>query len=61
MPEGAEYLVLEGTFHEGDDVLKTHSWLRIPMGGTLNAKAGSDGARVWIKTRHLRFTEAPSV
>jgi anti-sigma factor ChrR (cupin superfamily) len=61
MPEGAEYLVLEGTFHEGDDVLKTHSWLRIPMGGTLDAKAGSDGARVWIKTRHLRFTEAPSV
>lgn len=61
MPDGAELLVLSGSLREGEDVLNTHSWLRIPMGGALTGKAGSDGARVWIKTRHLRFTEPPAV
>ena len=60
MPEGAELLVLEGELFENEDVLKTRSWLRIPMGGALNAKAGDEGARVWIKTRHLRFTAPPA-
>ena len=61
MPEGAELLVLDGVVYEGSDLLKTHSWLRIPMGGALHGKAGGEGARVWIKTRHLRFTEPPAV
>lgn len=61
LPEGAELLVLDGDCREGEDVLRTHSWLRIPMGASLRAKAGNDGARVWIKTRHLRFTEPPAV
>lgn len=61
MPEGAEVLVLNGELSEGEDVLVTHSWLRIPMGAAFRGKAGSDGARMWIKTRHLRFTEPPAV
>lgn len=59
VPDGAEILVLEGDFTEGDDVLRKHSWLRLPRGGKLTAIAGSDGAKVWVKTRHLRYVEAP--
>lgn len=61
IPEGAELLVLEGSLREHGDELKTQSWLRIPMGGELQAQAGDEGARIWIKTRHLRFTEPPAV
>ncbi|MFK8003978.1 MAG: cupin domain-containing protein [Polyangiales bacterium] len=59
MPEGAELLVLSGSLREGEDELALHSWLRVPMGGALAGKAGAQGARVWIKTRHLRFAEPP--
>ena len=52
-PGGAEIFVLDGGFHEGSDELRTLSWLRIPVNGKVDAKAGSDGARVWIKANHL--------
>ena len=29
--------------------------LRLPEGGRLNAKAGPRGAKVWTKSRHIRF------
>jgi len=60
-PDGAEFLVLDGHFTESDDKLRTQSWLRLPIGGQLNAKVGSNGAKVWIKSRHLPFVEAPKV
>ncbi|MGI9284314.1 MAG: cupin domain-containing protein [Pseudomonadales bacterium] len=56
---GAEILVLEGGFEESGDSLRPQSWLRIPIGGNMNAKAGPQGARVWVKTGHLRFVELP--
>jgi len=55
-PEGAELLVLEGGFEEGGDLLRKHSWLRLPQGHTLKAVAQGDGARVWIKTRCALWT-----
>lgn len=58
-PEGAEFLVISGDFKESDEHFRAQSWLRLPKGGKLNAVAGLDGARVWVKTRHLRFVEAP--
>jgi hypothetical protein len=58
-PGGAELLVLGGSFADGGEELTVQSWLRIPQGGSLKAHAGQNGARVWIKTRHLRFTDAP--
>jgi quercetin dioxygenase-like cupin family protein len=61
LPEGAELLLLEGTLTESADTLETHSWLRIPMGGTLNATAGPAGAKFWIKLRALRFVDGPAV
>lgn len=50
---GAEILVLDGSFHEGDDHLQRHSWLRTPPSSKVTAIAGSEGACVWIKKGHL--------
>lgn len=60
LPDGGEFLVLEGQFTASDDTLRTHSWLRIPKGGVLNARAGKNGVKVWVKSRHLRFVETLS-
>ncbi len=51
---GIEVLVLDGSFEEQGDVLKQHSWLRLPVGSELKAKAGTNGAKVWIKQHHLK-------
>lgn len=59
VPDGAELLVLDGSLHESGDELQRWSWLRIPRRGHLRAIAGAQGARVWVKTRHLRFVTAP--
>ncbi len=51
--KGIEVLVLNGSFSEGNDTLVKHSWLRLPEGSMLNARSGTEGAKVWIKTGHL--------
>jgi len=51
---GLEAFVLEGGFAEGGETFRPESWLRLPIAARLAAKAGPDGARVWIKTGHLR-------
>ena len=60
LPGGGEVLVLEGGLTEGNDRLRAGSWLRLPAGATLEATAGSQGARVWIKTGHLPHAKAPA-
>jgi hypothetical protein len=57
---GAELFVLEGGFEEGGDHLRRWSWLRLPIGAQAVATAGPAGARVWIKSGHLRFVSLPS-
>jgi anti-sigma factor ChrR (cupin superfamily) len=59
LPLGGEFLVLEGGFREGGDDLRKHSWLRLPVGSSLSAIAGKQGAKVWIKTGHLPHAKAP--
>lgn len=59
LPEGGEFLVLQGEFQEGSDILRTQSWLRVPKGGRLDARVGAGGARIWVKIRHLRFVSPP--
>jgi quercetin dioxygenase-like cupin family protein len=59
MPGGAELLVLSGDCIESGAPMRSLSWLRIPVGGTLDAIAGDDGTRVWIKTGGLRFVSPP--
>lgn len=50
---GAEVLVLGGTATEGPDELEKHSWLRSPTNTKLELKAGSEGARIWVKVDNL--------
>ena len=52
-PGGFEALVIEGGFEEGAETFRQNSWLRLPAGATLTARAGGDGARLWVKTGHL--------
>ena len=56
-PGGAEFLVLDGRFEEGGEEFEAQSWLRLPRGAALRAKAGPDGCRVWVKTGHLARIE----
>ena len=56
---GAEFLLLEGSASENGDALRKHSWLRLPDGAKLQAMAGPDGAKVWVKTGHLRYVTIP--
>jgi anti-sigma factor ChrR (cupin superfamily) len=53
VPGGAELLVLDGGFDESGESFEPLSWLRLPPGSVLQAKAGPDGCRLWIKTGHL--------
>lgn len=53
VPAGAEFLVLAGGFDEGGERFEPLSWLRLPTGAVLNAKAGPEGCTVWVKTGHL--------
>lgn len=61
MPGGAELFILTGSCTELGDEMREQSWLRIPVGGRLNAVAGAQGARVWIKTGGLRFVDFAGV
>jgi quercetin dioxygenase-like cupin family protein len=58
--DGAELLVLAGDFSDSGDRLDAMSWIRLPRGGSLAATAGHQGARVWVKHRHLRFVDPPA-
>ncbi|HLG45092.1 MAG TPA: cupin domain-containing protein [Reyranella sp.] len=51
---GAELLVLQGGFDEGSEHFEPLSWLRLPTSSMLQAAAGPQGCRLWIKTGHLR-------
>ncbi|MFC3614915.1 cupin domain-containing protein [Lutimaribacter marinistellae] len=51
---GLEVFVIEGAITEGGDSLNRWDWLRLPVGTRFEAAAGPEGARVWIKTGHLR-------
>lgn len=58
---GVEMLVISGSVTEGGEILGKGAWLRLPDGQTLNATAGDDGAKVWIKTGHLAHAKPPAV
>jgi anti-sigma factor ChrR (cupin superfamily) len=58
---GIEMLVIAGSLTENGEQLGKGAWLRLPEGETLQAKAGSQGAKIWIKTGHLPFAKAPAV
>ncbi|MEM9046497.1 MAG: cupin domain-containing protein [Pseudomonadota bacterium] len=51
--DGLEVFVLRGGFTEAGDRLSEWDWLRLPKDSQLQAVAGPEGARVWIKSDHL--------
>jgi quercetin dioxygenase-like cupin family protein len=53
LPGGAELFVLEGGYSEGGATMGPWDWLRLPAGGRLEALAGPEGARLWVKEGHL--------
>jgi hypothetical protein len=53
LPGGAEILAIDGDFAEAGERFTAQSWLRLPAKATLQAKAGAEGCRVWMKTGHL--------
>jgi hypothetical protein len=58
LPGGGEFLVLKGDFEESGERFVPQSWLRLPMGATLVARAGPTGCEVWVKSGHLRHVQA---
>ncbi len=52
---GLEVLVLDGSLEGDGFVLRPWSWMRLPAGMDLQAQAGSDGARVWVKDASLQL------
>ena len=59
LPDGGEFLVLDGAFNEGGEIFAPQSWLRLPPRGQLSATAGRDGCTLWVKTGHLRHIQVP--
>jgi len=51
--QGFEALVIEGSFAEGGETFGKNSWLRLPPDTPLQAVAGENGARLWVKSGHL--------
>jgi hypothetical protein len=59
LPDGGEFLVIDGTFDEGGERFAPQSWLRLPPRGRLSATVGRDGCALWVKTGHLRHIQVP--
>lgn len=51
---GIEVFVLDGGFERDGEQFGRWDWLRLPPGGSAAVTAGSEGARVWVKSGHLR-------
>lgn len=57
---GGELFVVQGSASEAGTPLRRHSWVRVPVGSAFDVTAGPEGARLWIKTGHLRDVRVPS-
>jgi ChrR Cupin-like domain len=47
--QGLEIFVLQGGFIESGEGFERYSWLRLPSGAQLSAKAGPAGCEIWLK------------
>ena len=56
---GIELLMIGGSLVVSGKELPKGGWLRLPQGEPLNAVAGKDGAKVWMKTGHLQHAKPP--
>lgn len=58
--DGAEIFVIDGSVHDGAEGLSRWDWLRLPVDSQITLAAGSTGAKLWIKTGHLRNIRMPT-
>ena len=58
---GIELLMIGGSARLGAEELTKHDWVRLPEGERLSLTAGSEGAKIWMKSGHLPFAKAPVV
>ena len=58
-PGGAEILVLSGGVTLDGVTLEPWSWIRRADGAAADLAAGPEGARLWIKTGHLKHIRLP--
>jgi len=56
---GAEILVVRGALVRDGETLAPWTWIRRAEGNDIELAAGPDGARLWIKSGHLRDVRAP--
>jgi ChrR Cupin-like domain len=48
-PQGLEVFVIQGSFRESGEEFLPYSWLRLPARSHLQAHAGAEGCRIWLK------------
>jgi len=56
-PEGLEFLVLEGGLGIAGEALEQLAWGRLPAGQDLRARAGAEGAQIWMKRGPLMHAD----
>ncbi|MEP1443502.1 MAG: cupin domain-containing protein [Hyphomicrobiales bacterium] len=56
---GIELLIIGGSLVVSGEALPKGGWLRLPDGQPLEAIAGKDGAKIWMKTGHLQHARPP--
>jgi len=56
---GIELLMIGGSLIVSGKALSKGGWLRLPEGQPLDAVAGKDGAKIWMKTGHLPHAKPP--
>ncbi|MEL6528576.1 MAG: cupin domain-containing protein [Pseudomonadota bacterium] len=56
---GMELFLLDGSLEKNGETFGRHDWLRFPSGKPASLRAGTDGARIWIKRGHLRQVTVP--
>ncbi|HEY6439544.1 MAG TPA: cupin domain-containing protein [Acetobacteraceae bacterium] len=61
VPGGIELLVLDGGFHASGESFEPQSWLRLPPGAKLEARASASGCRLWVKSGHLLHAQIAPV
>ena len=57
--DGLEAFVLAGSVTESADHLGKWDWLRLPVDAKAEFVAGDQGAKLWVKTGHLRQIRMP--
>lgn len=56
---GVELLILEGSIVWLGQEYSRHDWIRLPCDWSGSAVAGPQGARLWVKSRHLAVVRMP--